>query len=252
MREKTSEEITNDKIAGLSPRWKRHPGFSLLFDNPGESLKLSGAHQRLATSRTIPFYQCLYDAVVASSIGEASTFCILPYASLHITAFDGLNVGNVEASTPPACERARDYITRLPDSLGERPPFVRHLSRSMLAARSWKLIFGVKDLVIWSESALAARLRPTYGAYTEFERFKRMYQRLSQSYAERFGVTARTPYEPHVTLGYFANRPAARRARRLFGDELDAIARATEEKRLQLSRVRLYAFTDMGTFVCRR
>jgi hypothetical protein len=49
-----------------------------------------------------------------------------------------------------------------------------------------------------------------------------------------------------------ANRPAARRARRLLGEEAEAIAREAREERLPLSRVRLYAFTDMATFVCGR
>ena len=75
---------------------------------------------------------------------------------------------------------------------------------------------------------------------------------LRHSYADRFGVAVRNPYVPHVTLGYCANRPASRRARRPFGDGLNAIAHKAREERLLLSHVRLYAFTDMATFVCDR
>ena len=185
----------------------------------------------------------------ASSIGEASTFCMLPFGSLHVTALDGLNTGNVEATIPSIRERARDYITCLPSTLGDRPPFVEHLSRSVLTIRSWTLSFEVEDLVIWSESVLAARLRPAPGAQPAFEQFRRSRWEVGKSYADRFGVTSRIPYEPHVTLGYFANRSGARRARCLFGDELDAIARAAREERLPFSHVRLYGFTDMATFV---
>ena len=74
----------------------------------------------------------------------------------------------------------------------------------------------------------------------------------SHSYADRFEVAGRIPYVPHVTLGCFTDRPAARRARRLFSDGLDAIAHETQEERLPLSHVCLYAFTDMATFVCDR
>jgi len=250
--EAMGEAITNEKVADLSPRWQQYPGFSLLFDNPGDSLKPSGSHQLLATSRSVPFYRRLYDAVATSRLSDIRAFCMLPFGSLHVTALDGLNAGNVGGAAPSIRERARDYITRLPHSLGERPSFVEPLRTSKLTGRSWALELKVEDLVVWSESVLAARLRPTSGGQPAFERFKRTRRALRHSYADRFGVAVRTPYVPHVTLGYFANRPAARRARRLFGDELNAIARAAYKERLPLSRVRLYAFTDMATFMCAR
>jgi len=202
MTHRINEEITNDKVAGLSPRWQRYPGFSLLFDNPGDSLKPSGSHQLLATSRSVAFYRRLYDAVATSRLSGIRAFCMLPYASLHVTALDGLNAGNVDGAAPSIRKGARGYITRLPDSLGERPPFVESLRTSKLTGQSWALTFEVEDLVIWGESVLAARLRP-----------------------------------------------AARRARRLLGKEADAIAHEAREERLPLSHVRLYAFTDMATFV---
>jgi len=250
--ETIGEAITNNKVADLSPRWQRYSGFSLLFDNPGDSLKPSRPHQLLATSRSVPFYRRLYDAVATSRVSNISAFCILPFRSLHVTALDGINAGNVEDAVSAIRKRARNYIARLPSSLGEQPPFVEHLSRSRLTAWSWTLELKVEDLVIWSGSVLVARLRPAPGAQSAFERFRRTRQALSRSYADRFGVAARASYEPHVTLGYFANRPAAQQARRLFDDELDAIARAAREERLPLSRVRLYAFTDMATFMCAR
>jgi len=249
MTHRIDEEITNDKVAGLSPRWQRYPGFSLLFDNPGDSLRPSGSHQLLATSRSVAFYRRLYDAVATSQLSGIRAFCMLPYASLHVTALAGLNAGNVDRAAPSIRERARGYITRLPDSLGERPPFVERLRTSKLTGRSWALELEVEDLVIWGASVLAARLRPAPGAQPAFARFKRTRRALRHSYADRFGVAGRTPYVPHVTLGYLANRPAARRARRLLGKEAEAIAHEAREERLPLSHVRLYAFTDMATFV---
>lgn len=243
------EVITNEKIADLSPRWQRYPGFSLLFDNPGDSLKPSGPHQLLATSRSVPFYRRLYDAVATSRLSGTRAFCMLPYASLHVTALDGLNAGSVDRAASSIRERARDYIMRLPHSLCEQPPFVEPLRTSELTSRSWALELEVEDLVVWGESVLAARLRPAPGAQPIFKRFKRMRQALHHSYANQFGVAGRAHYVPHVTLGYFANRPAARRARRLLGKEAEPIAREAREERLPLSCVRLYAFTDMATFV---
>jgi len=79
-----------------------------------------------------------------------------------------------------------------------------------------------------------------------------MRQASSRSYADRFSVAARIPYVPHVTLGYFANQPAARRARRLLGEEAKAIAHKAQEECLLLSHVRLDAFTDTATFMCAR
>lgn len=45
--------ITNEKVAGLEPHWAKFHGFTLLFDNPGTSLK---------TIHSIAYLDCDVDA----------------------------------------------------------------------------------------------------------------------------------------------------------------------------------------------
>ena len=69
------------------------------------------------------------------------------------------------------------------------------------------------------------------------------------AFARRFGPTVREPYEPHVTLGYFADPGGARRARRVLPTWSEAAQAAAKGTTLRLTRARLHGFTDMGTFV---
>lgn len=244
-----SGTITHDKIADLSPRWQWYPGFSLLFDNPGNSLQPFGTHQRLAAHPRIGLYKCLSDVLTAPPLSQIGAFCRLPYSSLHVTALGGINAGNVEEACPSVRDRVRDYLSRLPHSFSEWPSFVECLGHSRLTSRRWKLDFQVRDLVIWGESVLVARLQPAPGAHRAFEQFKRERSALREAYADRFGVAARKPYVPHITLGYFANREGARHAQRLSGEQLKAAAHSVNGESLRLSQVGLYGFTDMATFI---
>ena len=271
--------VTHKKIIDCSPRWRRYPGLSLLFDNPEGSWAPDGSLWRLDTSPDVMFYQAVDEAVTASRLRALEGLCWLPFASLHVTALDTVHVGNV-AELPPALQpEARRYLNRLPGSIRsastpespapkspapeshkrpvpeqpapKQPAFVTDLQSSALTETHWPLAFEADQLVIWGASALALRLRPAPGTEAAYQQFTRAREALRQSYAERLGVAARAPYEPHVTLGYFAHPQAARHAQQAGG--LGTVSSALRDKtagatRLQLARVGLYGFTDMATF----
>jgi hypothetical protein len=262
--------VTHKKIIDCSPRWRRYPGLSLLFDNPEGSWAPDDSLWRLDTSRDVMFYRAVDEAVTTAGLRALEGLCWLPYASLHVTALDGIHVGNV-AELPPALQpKARRYLNRLPGSIRsastpesprpeshkrpapEQPAFVTHLQPSALTETHWPLAFEADRLVIWGASALALRLRPAPGTEAAYQQLTQAREALRQSYAEQFGVAARALYEPHVTLGYFANPQAARHAQQQ-AELLGTVSSALRDKtagaaRLQLARVGLYGFTDMATF----
>ena len=223
----------------------------------------------------IPVWGRIPEAAGAEQYGLA----LIPPRAFHVTALDGINTGNLESVAPAYQDEARRYLAGLPETLreqlsedqlpGEEPPgeqltreqptgeglaggppaFVRQLTASALARQTWRLTFELRDLVIWGASALAARLCPTAAAEAEVEAFCAARRELASSFARRFGPTVREPYEPHVTLGYFADPGGARRARRVLPTWSEAAQAAAKGTTLRLTRARLYGFTDMATFV---
>ena len=101
-------EITNDKIAGLVPRWASFRGFSLLFDNPGPGLStlargLDKIDCDIDAHRGVGLYRGL--ATALAEIGHdlllnAYLLCPLPTCSYHVTVWDGINDGNVDSHGP--------------------------------------------------------------------------------------------------------------------------------------------------------
>ena len=171
---------------------------------------------------------------------------------------DQLSKDQLSGEQSPGEQLTREQLTRgqltreQPTGEGpaaEPPAFVRQLTASALARQTWRLTFELRDLVIWGQSALAARLRPTAAAEAEVEAFCAARRELAASFARRFGPTVREPYEPHVTLGYFADPGGARRARRVLPTWSGAAQAAAKGTTLRLTRARLYGFTNMATFV---
>ena len=95
--------ITNTKVAGLEAKWASFRGFSLLFDNPGESLSPKETNLKqidcpLDEQKDLQFYRCLnrwIDKVGRQKLINTYMFCPLPFNSYHVTVWDGLNDANV-------------------------------------------------------------------------------------------------------------------------------------------------------------
>lgn len=268
-------------MEGPGSRLQPSRGIGQLYADPDAPLykALRSVLGRLSVLGRIP------EAAGAEQYGLA----LVPPRAFHVTALDGINTGNLESVAPAYQDEARRYLAGLPETLreqlsedqlpgaqppgeqlpreqlpreqlireqptgerpaGEPPAFVRHLMASALARQTWRLTFELRDLVIWGASALAARLRPTAAAEAKVEAFCAARRELAASFARRFGPTVREPYEPHVTLGYFADPGGARRARRVLPTWSGAAQDAAKGTTLRLTRTRLYGFTDMATFV---
>lgn len=228
--------ITNPKLSGLEPRWAPFRGFSLVFDPPEEDSFFGALRAGLAGLEN--------DALIAE-------FCLrlLPPASFHVTAWDGVNDAKL-AEVVPEFRAAWERFLQP----GTTKPFPEDLFRDvqaseLLACPDWDLRLRCARIENWSNVSLVARLEAADAASTvNLERLRAARRMLSDAFGRRFGVRPHPDYEPHVTLGYFANGALA-------ADSAAAVARwdaalraATASHVLTLRRLHLSVFSDMTSF----
>lgn len=248
--------ITNEKVAGFTPRWAQFRGFSILFDNPGDCLTPSGSCLYLAcdveADAALGFYKALRDSLAQLNpdlLTAAYLFCPLPPPSYHVTVWDGANDGNgsfVVSDRRPALER---LLPALPDALALPQEMTEPARASPLVRRhDWNIKFRFDRLVIWGGVVMVARLSPTEASQKAFAAFVEERRRLNESFRAVFGIGASPNYTPHVSLGYFANRAGAQLATPCLHDWNALFEERMQGSTLSFQGASLYGFTDMATF----
>jgi hypothetical protein len=252
--------ITNRKVAAFEPRWAPFRGFSLLFDNPGDSVSpMQGDLLKVDClldgngSEDLHLYEGFVrflDEIGRPGLTNAYLFCPLPSYSYHVTVWDGLNDGNVQDVSPGYRPKLESFLRNLPDSLLTEDEFTSAVRRSPLFTGSdWSVTFKFDKLAKWANQVLVARLAPV-GRETENELSRIVNEReaLSARFREQFEVGMRSGYTPHVTLGYFANEEYAELA-------TPDVDRWTELARdivghctITFDSIDLYGFVDMVTY----
>ena len=117
--------VTNQKVAGFTPRWGSFRGFTLLFDNPDSSFAAWRNDTLLlqtdvANDPSLAFYRGLrggLEQLDLDLLTETYLFCPLPPASYQVTAWDGANDGNLARIHDPHRAEFAQWIAELPASL---------------------------------------------------------------------------------------------------------------------------------------
>ena len=257
--------VTNDKIADLSPRWAPFRGFSILFDNPGNSLlppwrggpgrgpTTSGAVQTLACDIEDPaqaFYKAVSDC--ADAIGNSATadmtLCLLPPPSYHVTVWDGINAGNVDRIAVDKRAQASHLLDGFPDSIASTSSTLDlPQSSPLITKRDWNLSLQLANIDIWS-NAIVASLLPAPSSIDAFQNLIDERRDLGDRFLDQFHRDTYHPYTAHVTIGYFGNKPGRDLAVtklhewKLIGDQL------LNGLTLDFDSASIYGFTDMVTF----
>jgi hypothetical protein len=250
------KEITNPKIAGLEPCWAPYRGFSLLFDNPGDSyvsdieglLRLYCKHD--VRHELYAGMQAFLEEVDVAELQEQYLFCPLPFYSYHVTVWDGINDGN--AARMPDRERSEisRFFDNLPHLLGTSNRYTEAAQKSPLVHKEWEIDFVCSGLAIWSNICLVALLSPKdYQAKRNLYPIVRHRGFLNEPYRQAFNLPMRDGYSPHVTLGYFANQELAEGANPMLETWEDEFLRTVAGLRITFSRISLYGFSDMATFL---
>lgn len=228
--------ITNPKLAGLEPRWAPFRGFSLVFDPPEDDAFLGALRAGLAELEN--------DALIARFYLR-----LLPAASFHVTAWDGVNEAKL-AEVAPEFRAAWERFLQA----GAAKPFPEDLFRDVQASElltcpDWDLRLRCARIENWSNVSLVAHLEPVDDAVgASLERLRAARDALSEAFGRRFGVRPHPDYEPHVTLGYFANGDLAARSAAAVARWDAALRSATAGHVLTLRRLHLSVFADMTSF----
>ncbi len=250
--------ITNRKLATVAPSWAPFRGFSLLFDNPGDSYiplagRLSRVNSQVFRETDLALYKVLansLDAVGRDRLIEKYLFCPLPPESYHVTVWDGLNDGN--ASHLP--ENLRLHLDRffdaLPVSFSADAVFTNAANRSPLVTEGGRGIrFEFRNLRKFANVALVAELAPT-DLHSE-ETLRRIIdgrKQLCIAYKEEFDIDLSSDYRPHVTLGYFANNEIAELCTPELQSWTDLTRQSCAGATILFSSIDVYGFTDMAAF----
>ena len=248
--------ITNPKGARFVPQWASFRGFSLLFDNPGESLSRTRDRLELtcdvAGDPELSFYRALRTGLEKMNINLLTNtylFCPLSPSSYHVTLWDGGNDGNLSEVTGPYSRSLGDYLEGLPDLIADDTPLTEMAAASPLVLeKGWSVRFKFDRLIKWT-SVLVAGIAPADEESTgTLQQLTDERSRLSATFRERFGIGPSETYSPHVSLGYFANRETAQLASPCEKEWEEVIQQQMEGLTLTFQSASLYGFTDMATF----
>lgn len=249
--------VTNPRVAGFSPRWRAFRGFTLLFDNPGDSLADWQGLQRVACDvphdPALDFYRALrggLEEIGLDLLTETYLFCPLAPASYHVTAWDCVNddhATQVHARYRPELAQALDG---LPATLGQPNAFTAlPLASALITQRDWHIRLRFDRLFKWSNIGIVARLRPAdEEAAAHYQQFTAARDQLNTRFRGAFGIGASDVYVPHVTLGYFANKQAAQLSTPCVDDWSATVAARVGGLTLAFAHASLYGFTDLETF----
>ncbi|CAG7656364.1 hypothetical protein ACFQI7_33965 [Paenibacillus allorhizosphaerae] len=254
--------ITNRKVAGLTPVWAPFHGFSLLFDNPGQSVAAADTEGKLEAMACSPdepalsLYRTFWEqSGELEQLLASYLLCPLPFHSYHVTVWDGLNVSNVKKISTAHSRDAERFVSALPESLLVDSPFVQRASGEAIRIDSDGDIRFVYDaLENRGNSALVVNVKaadPESAA--RLKEVERLRSELNADFQERFGIaTASADYRPHVSLGYFANKDLGEQSAGSLKRLDDILRKQSEGKTIAFSSISLYGMTDMQTFIRKR
>jgi hypothetical protein len=244
-------DITNTKIG-----FRRFPGFSLLFDNPGvQHLSPLGSRLlQIACQVDVDPHLELYARLRASLEtldlhNVKDGFFALPAASYHVTVWDGLNADNCNKVFAPHRSILADFLLNLPHSLLDNYGFIRLPESSPLVSARRDITFKFKSLTVW-KTVLVALLEPADENSREtLEELKEMRIQLYSTCENTFGLCEwRSSYDPHISLGYFGNEQGGAAAQSHLEGWTKAFASHIGSTTIRFNNISLYGFLDMATY----
>ena len=248
--------ITNPKVASFAPTWSRFVGFSILFDNPGQSLESNAGFETIRCDVTASDDLALYRelSIAIRELGEGSLsdlgLCLLPPSSYHVTFFDCGNQANAVAANPNSQASLMSLIEGLPDLWTEHHELVAPAVQAANAlTTSFPVSFRYSHLKNWGNSVLVAVLEPSDEiSASNLKHLVEERANLSNFYRTTHAFGSGSSYTPHVSLAYFAHQEAGENELEK-NDDWDLLLRErTMDLNVRFDSLSAYAFTDMATF----
>ena len=253
--------ISNNKVAGFNPRWAQFPGFSLLFDNPGQGftlmapdlLKLDCPVAQSSRDDGLVLYRSLTQALRQFNLDRLVNnylFCPLPPYSYHVTVWDGLNTDNRGSVLSPHQEQITQFLENMPDSFSADALFSPIINESELVnGRDLTISYQFDHLYKWGNIGLVCALTPASDTDRQtHEHITTLRHRLYEKFGTQFGGVNEWPFTPHISLGYFANAELAEQTTPHVEDWHEIVQQKAAGQTITFNNISLYGFTDMATF----
>ena len=248
--------ITNNKVASLEPRWAPFAGFSLLFDNPGNSLVVEGGISRISAAPTpngaLGLYTGLAKAIEdldRECLRETYLFCPLPANSYHVTVWDGVNADNISSLNPAVYSDWSQFLSGLERSLMTPPVSMSVVAHANLRKWIGNITFRFDKLTLWGNKVLVARLIPADEASNNsLQALLTCRGSLSEAAQREIGIKISETYSPHISLGYFANAEYANAANTYVEEWTKQVKAKLTQVSISFTTLDIYGFTDMANF----
>lgn len=257
MEETITHRVTNHKL-DADLRWADFRGFSLLFDNPVNSLSEWTDDLAVIDCRDIRdnpalrFYRLLDETLQKTGVFHRQAeymFRALPPQTYHVTAWDGLNVSNQWQMRQPLRDAIKQFFHQFPQEFLKPNPFTQLIKEHpLIDTTKWHIRFAFDSIQQWNNKSLVVVLKPAdEHSAAIFQRWKTERLHLNGMY-RRFSVTMSPDFYPHISLGYYANRMLASGVLPEIPDMQRMFAQRLAGETLAFESIALYGFMNMVTF----
>jgi 2'-5' RNA ligase len=243
--------MQNLKILALyPPTFAPYPGWSILLDNPGRSIRRIDLRGRLLETDPAAPSNLLYAACWQGLKKiKSPEICALPVGSGHVTFSDGVNAENLEKLT--STHGYAEFFKELPLTTGEPlPPGLDWIQSQIAALKPWNLRLRVKDLEIFEGPAALVVLLQAADAASEatLQELRKLRRTWDEKLLADLGKPLNRSWTPHISLAYFASQEAAFAARENLEAWREILHTETAGMTLEFASMSVYAFEDMTRF----
>lgn len=165
-----------------------------------------------------------------------------------MTAWDGINVSNIEFLHDDFKHQISPVLDNLPSSLHQSNIFFDTIFKSSLYQTEWNLRFTFDHLAIQRNEVLAAILQPQKnysGIYKDFLIQRRL---LNTSFSRKFGHHNFDDFTPHITLGNFIDIAHGSSAKLYLPQWSKIINNILTGRDISYNKVSLFGFSSMANF----
>jgi hypothetical protein len=242
------------------PLWQRFPGFSFLFNNPGDSLKRFESYETIcidtAALKRIDLYAQISEAVDRidpSELAQRFHFFALPPSTYHVTVWDGINKGNADRLSPETKWRFdHDYFLRnIGETIHAWPPFAEIGDYTKWFKDVGTIRLRYRGLRARGNTVLIAELEPDPNhsdSLSVFTEIRRRRGHLDECFAQH-GKPENYDLRPHVAIGYFSNPDLGYSALYRHMDTwMSIFNEISRTSVIEFREIDLYAFIDMVTY----
>ena len=233
-------------------KWKKFPGFSLLFYAGDKNFNGNMLFNNLPQANS--FYQILHKVFTdyASEnplLSDDSKFLNLDFPSWHVTVWDGINQANFSQLQ----REDLTYFSRFMNSLkySDIHPDIRTLVEKSIRwmNSTGEIRFAFRKLYNYENKVMVVSLKPAdISSLEKLHKIKLIRRNLNNYFEDHFGFATSKRYLPHTSLGYFVDEQAGEDFEPYHEELNSLLEKKLTNSKIAFNSVGLFGFTDMVSF----